>query len=122
MGAYAFWTKHQGMFTYWYASNNEEKFIHGRWTHQESVQIFSGANTGEQISYYFASPRPPEQVVYIWKFLPWRLVSLKSTGWGPPTCMASKDMVQELRICLDIQFRSVCIFLWSQVNYVWSAI
>ena len=81
MGAYAFWTNHEGT----YAPNNQERCMHGRGSQQELVQIFSSANKGDQISYYFGSPRPPEQVVYTWKFLPWRLFTLKSIGWGPPT-------------------------------------
>ena len=31
-------------------------------------------------------------------FCAWKFISLKAIGWGPPACMASKDMVQDKNI------------------------
>jgi hypothetical protein len=92
MGTYAFWNNADGMFPCAYTPSHGDKNMHVHEPKQMSVQskvkireeIFSGANTGAQIGDYFENPRPPEQAAHIWKFQPWRLLSLKSSGWGPP--------------------------------------
>jgi hypothetical protein len=54
--------------------------------------------------YYFAWPRPPEKGLISPRFQPWELKCLKEIGWGPPTCMAIRDNVQDKYtscFCLD---------------------
>jgi hypothetical protein len=48
-----------------------------------------------QAGYYFATPRPPENELIPSRFQPWEWKCLKEIGWGPPTCMAIRDNVQD---------------------------
>ena len=49
---------------------------------------------GDCIS-YFCYTRPPKLQVHVYRFLWWRLLSLKTLGWGPPTDFTRRHISNE---------------------------
>jgi hypothetical protein len=63
---------------------------------KRKLEIFLGAIKGDYIGYFFGRSRPPKQIDEVsGMYLPWRFATLQEVGWGPPTCMAIRDNVQD---------------------------
>jgi hypothetical protein len=66
-------------------------------THESAWLGFRSVTILEGTKYYFALPRPPEEIGDIFGMhQPWRFCSLQEVGWGPPVEQREKSTLIKL--------------------------